>query len=632
MMKPFKAFHPFKLGVIMKAIGSWLPTRLFSDPLTNGVWYDPSDFTTLFQDAAGTTPVTAVEQPVGLMLDKSKNGVGTNGAKRVNLLTKTEDISASDWAAYTIASRTATKFIPDTVGSEHYIANSTSKTASAIQYAARFDVKDEGYAFSPIVVGDWNGASASNGWYFCINLSDGSYSSPVTFGSGWSVGTVAITRDSTTGICTVSLVFTTSAVSTRVGIGIYAYPSLKATSPFSFVGNGTSGIYCSKIDLRLASEAATLPTYQKITDTWYSTLPGNHAFNSSGNSANFPVLSARYNLLTKTEQFDDDVWKLFASTAKSGTTVCSLTFPTNSGSAIYAETIGTNAVSQTYTIRVMARAITAGKKIRLGIYTGVGNIESPDISLTSDFSEYTFTTPATTLTGVPSWFVKNDTAGTAGTIEFKQPSFCSSSDALNQPAYQRVNTATDYDTVGFKPYLSFNGVNQWLQTNSIDFTYGDKMFVCAGVRKLSDAVLGMLAELSVNAINNGGTFYISAPNGGVANYAFVVSGSSGFEWYTPATYTAPISNVLACSYDIAGTTISTTIYPRINGVLTQVAPQTYGTATGNFGNYPLYIGARAGTSLWANIRFYGAVVAGKQASADEITNTETFINQRTGAF
>ena len=37
-----------------------------------GVWYDPSDLTTLFQDAAGTTPVTAVEQPVGLMLDKSK--------------------------------------------------------------------------------------------------------------------------------------------------------------------------------------------------------------------------------------------------------------------------------------------------------------------------------------------------------------------------------------------------------------------------------------------------------------------------------------------------------------------------------------------------------------------------------
>lgn len=40
----------------------------------NGAWFDPSDMSTLYQDAAGTTPVTAVGQPVGKMLDKSGNG------------------------------------------------------------------------------------------------------------------------------------------------------------------------------------------------------------------------------------------------------------------------------------------------------------------------------------------------------------------------------------------------------------------------------------------------------------------------------------------------------------------------------------------------------------------------------
>ena len=40
----------------------------------NGAWFDPSDLSTLYQDAAGTIPVTAVEQPVGKMLDKSGNG------------------------------------------------------------------------------------------------------------------------------------------------------------------------------------------------------------------------------------------------------------------------------------------------------------------------------------------------------------------------------------------------------------------------------------------------------------------------------------------------------------------------------------------------------------------------------
>ena len=44
---------------------------LFSDG-EQGVWYDPSDLTTLFQDTAGTTPVTTAGQTVGLMLDKSQ--------------------------------------------------------------------------------------------------------------------------------------------------------------------------------------------------------------------------------------------------------------------------------------------------------------------------------------------------------------------------------------------------------------------------------------------------------------------------------------------------------------------------------------------------------------------------------
>lgn len=37
-----------------------------------GVWYDPSDLTTLFQDVTGTDPVTTAGQTVALMLDKSQ--------------------------------------------------------------------------------------------------------------------------------------------------------------------------------------------------------------------------------------------------------------------------------------------------------------------------------------------------------------------------------------------------------------------------------------------------------------------------------------------------------------------------------------------------------------------------------
>jgi hypothetical protein len=49
------------------------PLTLFSNG-EQGVWYDPSDLSTMFQDTDGTTPVTAAGQAVALLLDKSGRG------------------------------------------------------------------------------------------------------------------------------------------------------------------------------------------------------------------------------------------------------------------------------------------------------------------------------------------------------------------------------------------------------------------------------------------------------------------------------------------------------------------------------------------------------------------------------
>jgi len=60
-------------SILASQQGAWRfsPASLFaaSEP---GVWFDPSDMSTMFQDAAGTTPVTAAGQPVALLLDKSQ--------------------------------------------------------------------------------------------------------------------------------------------------------------------------------------------------------------------------------------------------------------------------------------------------------------------------------------------------------------------------------------------------------------------------------------------------------------------------------------------------------------------------------------------------------------------------------
>ncbi|MDP2737381.1 MAG: hypothetical protein Q8O82_01380 [Pseudorhodobacter sp.] len=57
----------------MRARHGWHPGWMFRGG-AQGAWYDPADPATLFQDSAGTVPVAAAGDPVGLMRDKSGNG------------------------------------------------------------------------------------------------------------------------------------------------------------------------------------------------------------------------------------------------------------------------------------------------------------------------------------------------------------------------------------------------------------------------------------------------------------------------------------------------------------------------------------------------------------------------------
>jgi hypothetical protein len=60
------------LNPIMRAITEYRGGGFSPLSLSPVVWYDPSDMSTLFQDALGVTQVTAAGQTVGLMLDKSQ--------------------------------------------------------------------------------------------------------------------------------------------------------------------------------------------------------------------------------------------------------------------------------------------------------------------------------------------------------------------------------------------------------------------------------------------------------------------------------------------------------------------------------------------------------------------------------
>ncbi len=55
-------------------VGQGFNPAVMFDGAATGVWFDPADRQSLFQDAAGTIPVTAPGQPVARMTDKSGNG------------------------------------------------------------------------------------------------------------------------------------------------------------------------------------------------------------------------------------------------------------------------------------------------------------------------------------------------------------------------------------------------------------------------------------------------------------------------------------------------------------------------------------------------------------------------------
>ena len=570
------------VGDISKGIYIWgaqlelgstaTPYQRITDGIKDYLDYKPLPI--LYQDAAGTTPVTAVGQPVGLMLDKSK------GLVLGSELVTNGDFSngTTGWAINT---------------------NGTATVSSGV-----LTLTNGSFGFQRIT----RGFATTVGKTYIINCTNLSGNSRYSVSSANDYGQNVLAVQSVSGA-----VFTATTTTSYIVLSCYT-----AT-------NGDTATF-DNISVR--------------------ELPGNHAFNPSGNSANFPVLSARYNLLTKTEQFDDAVWTKTASgTGVVPAIAYGVLAPNGTNTAIqvvFDTGLGTTSGDQSDLGYYAAGGAVTGVSYKSGVFVK-GAVGAQILIRQQGAAGYV----KHTLTGGWDYLTQNETSvlntvnlniclrqavnGTINsriTVSIWHPDLRVANDALNQPAYQRVNTATDYDTVGFKPYLSFNGVNQWLQTNSIDFTYGDKMFVCAGVRKLSDGSIAIPVELSVDATLNNGAFFISAPrrSSGINDYAFDSAGTTRAVTISSGGYVAPITNVISGIGSISAPSVTL----RVNG--TQVSQSTSTQGSGNYGAYPLYIGARAGSSVWFNGRLYGLVVAGKQASASEIASTEAWLNQKTGAY
>jgi hypothetical protein len=239
----------------------------------------------------------------------------------------------------------------------------------------------------------------------------------------------------------------------------------------------------------------------------------------------------------------------------------------------------------------------------------------------------TITLNSTIASGFHQFYIRTVAASQTYNFDIRFPDLRITNQGVGLPAYQRVNTSTDYDSTGFPVYIKPNGSNQFMQTNSINFTATDKMTLWQGVRKLSDATIAVLYELSTNFGSNNGTFCMFAPNPAAGNYGFRSRGTATGAVNVSSGVSAPVTNVLTGIANIAATSMTI----RNNGVVIEDTVSA-NQGTGNYGNYPAYFYMRAGTSLPFNGNDYGSIARGAASTAAQITNGETYINSKTKAY
>ena len=708
-----------------------LGPRLLFQSGEQGAWWDPSDLSTLYQDAAGTTPVTAVEQPCSLMLDK-----------RLGLTLGSQRVVNGDFSNGT------TSWSPDSGCTLSAASNICTVTTTA---DSTFAIQQS----NVVTLAKWYRVSFT----YSVNNT-----------------TTFRVRDGAT------VVWSESGSLTSKDIVLYYLATNSTTFEAGVTGGSVTSFQISNISVR--------------------ELPGNHAYTPAAASTARPTVSARVNLLEKTEQFDDSYWEksgtaaitanqetapngtLTADLFRCGATAASEIRRTNLSIASGLHTFSLFAKKEASNfVVIQAQDITTSSFQRqwFDLNTGAsGSTSSSGTNITLVSSDIVLAKNEFYKCNITVSFTNSTTAGRVNVfLSDANGSFNGTAssgiytwgadlrvanDGVGIPAYQRVNTATDYDSSGFPVYLRADGSNDYMLTNSIDFGAGpsnpplgselvtnggfdtdtawakgtgwtisggtasvngavtsadldqeisvtdnlfyvvsfeitslsangriyllspyfntaaitttgtkrfvvqsstsrpnsialralsvdtnamtatidnvsvrelldsslapDKMTLCAGVRKLSDAATGIAIELSANSAANANTFRMTGAILTIADYNFASRGSLSLSnaEVSVGSYPSPITNVLTGIGDISGDSAIL----RVNG--TQAASSTADQGTGNYGNYQMFLFMRAGTSLPFNGRFYGGVVRGAQSNDQQIAALENWVNSKCKAF
>ena len=550
------------------------PLRIFAND-EPGVWFEANDATTLFTDVAGTTPVTTPGDAVALQLDKSQ-GL-TLGPELVDADLNTLFADRAEITA------TATEILFDTTVGDQISSTLGGSIASGSTYEVSFEVFD-------VVSGGAVLRLGSNAISDTASLTAGSYS-------------------------------------------------------FKLNADGT------EITFRTGQPDTEL----KIRNISVKELPGNHRTQATTAArplyALHPVGGVR-NLLEYTEEFDNAVWTKSAVTVTANST----TAPdgeTTSDKLIETTGAGAHLVQQQFTSLAAEYTLTCYMKQAersigyIRAFDGIGHATYFDLSagtvltsaagntatITLDENGFyrcsvsrTYLPTASALFQVGCTTTDNVLSYTGDGISgifIWGAQLEQSSTATN---YQKVRSFLDVSEEGKarRGRIWYNGTSHFMQTGTI--TPGtDKVQVFAGVNRIGTSDFGIISEFSSNASTNSGTLYLLAPGAASEQARFGSRGSLGIKNAGGGTrLPPPTANVLTGLGDISGDSAIL----RVDGI--QEAISTADQGAGNYLAYPLYFGARAGSSLFFNgyedtsiIRF------GPNLDASVIGKVESYVASKT---
>lgn len=229
-----------------------------------------SDFSTEWQDSAGTTPYTAVEQYVGKIVDKSPNALAftqaTSAARpvvsaRVNLVVASENpllLTGTDGTASITSDSTGDR-PPSMLSGNVSKGTSTNTTiSSAYQYNTGIPVVQNGkttrsFFFKPLAncASFSFGTSTTDLFYASVNLTtgvvtNGAYSTGVAtqVGNGWWLLTSTCNRPdlltASTSIFIVAMQKVSNAVAcTWFSIGYDSRPASRSSLPYQRINTST---------------------------------------------------------------------------------------------------------------------------------------------------------------------------------------------------------------------------------------------------------------------------------------------------------------------------------------------------------------------------------------------------------